>query len=322
MVLGHAFDGLMAAGLAPWNGPISQLHDVIYLFHMPLFFFLAGLLVDQRLRRKGRVAFLRDLIPGVVAPYLIWAPIAVATQVVFSGVTNVARSDLAGSLISILSAPVLWLWFLYALCGFHLLAVLGAGRARALLVASVVAYPVVLLFAVPEIVGRMIEMAPFYALGVVMGPWLIGRQPVSRPGLIVALTLGFTVLAWLGLALHVAYWTLAAIPAAIVGVALAVALSQTRPIRTSGFLIFVGRRSLPIFLLHVFFVAGSRIVLHRLFGIDAVWALAPVLIAAGLIGPLLVYAVATRLGLSVFVGLGRPEPRRRIERDDPAPSAA
>jgi hypothetical protein len=64
----------------------------------------------------------------------------------------------------------------------------------------------------------------------------------------------------------------------------------------------VGRMTMPVFLLHVIFIAGTRILLVKLLGFSDV-AVLPLLVAVGISGPLLVRRVTDRLGLSAILAL-------------------
>jgi hypothetical protein len=64
------------------------------------------------------------------------------------------------------------------------------------------------------------------------------------------------------------------------------------------------RNTLPIFCLHVLFVAGTRIVLAKLVGISEVMLILPAAIFAGIAGPLMIVAIAERYRLRSALGLG------------------
>ncbi|WP_170979204.1 hypothetical protein [Roseomonas sp. HF4] len=65
---------------------------------------------------------------------------------------------------------------------------------------------------------------------------------------------------------------------------------------------FLGRRSMAIYVLHVMALAGTRIVMTKLFGI-ATPALLPLLVFVGVTVPLAASGIARRLGLARALGL-------------------
>lgn len=53
VVFGHVLVGMRAAGLGSENPWMINSQNIVYSFHMPLFFFLAGLNVDRSLQNRG-----------------------------------------------------------------------------------------------------------------------------------------------------------------------------------------------------------------------------------------------------------------------------
>ncbi len=72
----------------------------------------------------------------------------------------------------------------------------------------------------------------------------------------------------------------------------------------STFLASIGFYSYSIYLFHVFFTAGARIVLSR-FGVTELWVLFTFALAAGLAGPLIVELVAARYNPARIFMLGK-----------------
>ena len=72
VVFGHSLGGILDM---PGYAHIPILREIflaIYVFHMPLFFFLSGLMVRPRLERS-RNAFLIDIFASVAYPYFLWS---------------------------------------------------------------------------------------------------------------------------------------------------------------------------------------------------------------------------------------------------------
>lgn len=83
-------------------------------------------------------------------------------------------------------------------------------------------------------------------------------------------------------------------------------------------LAFIGDKSYAIFLFHVFFTAGSRIVLLKIFPDISPSLLFPVGLAAGIAGPIAIDWAAQRHPLSASLLLGlRYQPRSRRPQDEP-----
>ena len=93
---------------------------------------------------------------------------------------------------------------------------------------------------------------------------------------------------------------------AILGAGATVAISSlpvfAGPRGRGGSLAEIGRLTMPIFLLHVLFIAGCRIVLARFAHLTNPAVLLVILVAAGLIGPLLTERVLRPLKLQRWLG--------------------
>jgi peptidoglycan/LPS O-acetylase OafA/YrhL len=148
----------------------------------------------------------------------------------------------------------------------------------------------------------------FYALGVLAGPWLL-RGAAALPGpraaaMAASLALVWALAAFAAGAGGQAYTSVAALPAALAGGA-AVIVFATLPRGAMGRLwILLGQASMAIFLLHVLFVAGVRITLHKLLGVEAPGLIFVLSCGAGIAGPLLVRRLARRVHAARALGLG------------------
>ena len=76
MVYGHTAQGGMHRRW--WDASphvtsaIDFLNAFIYSFHMPVFFFVAGLFIERSLARRGPGAFTLEKIKTILYPYLLW----------------------------------------------------------------------------------------------------------------------------------------------------------------------------------------------------------------------------------------------------------
>jgi fucose 4-O-acetylase-like acetyltransferase len=134
VVYGHVISGLSNAGVLQTISVASkQALDLsvqgIYTFHMPLFFFLSGLLLkDHQLKTdRQRLIFAKKKISSLMYPYLIWSIIFGATINLFSENLNRTGISWASIPYQIAFNPTSHMWFLYALCLINL-AVLGLKR--------------------------------------------------------------------------------------------------------------------------------------------------------------------------------------------------
>jgi len=306
VIFGHAVGGFRDAGMVNADGVLGTSFYTVYTFHMPLFMFLSGMLIQRRLE-KGRLPFLKSLGTSIILPYLIWAPIVVLVLGAVGGLTNGGEGrSLTHSLVAILWGPPGWLWFFYSLLLCHLTAVVMPYGRYGLLLLALCLIPLSLLIKLPIVLSMTSRMLIFYALGVLIGPALTTRQMQVPSWAPAALAIPFAVAVWLALSKGVGYWSVQAIPAAICGAAAVLAASAGPLFQNNRWIAYIGKRSMAIYVLHVFFVAGVRIAFDKILGYREVAVTLPISLFAGLLGPLICYEIASRLKISEWVGLGKP----------------
>jgi glycosyltransferase involved in cell wall biosynthesis/fucose 4-O-acetylase-like acetyltransferase len=294
VVLGHTMYGMMRASI-PLPAGSSYALDWMYLFHMPLFFFLSGLFVLPSLQ-KGIGRFAAHRMGTVLYCYLLWSVLNAVVRSAFSNYTNYKTEW------SILEQawykPMGELWFLYVLflC-YALYATLYAINTRPwgvlFLGAALLPLAHIIDFGAWEILEKTIFHFFFFALGA----WASGLGlPSCRSVALSALlaTLCFALFSWIVYCR--AYFGLWHVPVALLGISGTVLVANIlarwsccRFIRNMGVL------TLQIYLAHTCFSAGWRIMCQKGFGVDAsAWYLLGGT-AAGVCMPMLLQSVLTRL---------------------------
>lgn len=113
VVYGHVARGLMSSGLAPDAAWLRMVDRGIYMFHMPLFFFLAGFFFWSSRRQRSAPAFMRGKVETIVYPYLLWSLLQGGLEVALSRFTNGAATS--EQVLGLLWLPRAQFWFLYSL---------------------------------------------------------------------------------------------------------------------------------------------------------------------------------------------------------------
>jgi fucose 4-O-acetylase-like acetyltransferase len=310
VVAGHSLDGIISAGMTGATGVLAAAQYWIYTFHMPLFFLLAGLFIYRRVR-DDTSRFLKTTATRILWPYLLWS--LIQGLIVMMAAPYVNHPPQAGD--SILSM-LLWdpgaqFWFLYALLLMHLASVLivPALGPRALFGVAVVFFCFGIIVPLPRVFSLACYFFPFYASGVWVG-WSdlsVSKVPAAlrRPWTWIGAGAAWMLCAGLAYAHGDGYWSVATYPAAVFGIIAVLSIATAPAVATNRFLAFVGARSMSIFLLHVLFVASVRVALEWRGGITSAALLVPLLITAGIIGPLIVAEIADRLAVADLLGLGR-----------------
>lgn len=309
VVIGHALGGLIDSPLGQGQLTFRQVFFAIYTFHMPLFFLLTGLHVERRVA-AGPVRFARHLLPTIVWPYFLWSFLQVSIIATLGSLVNRPADNYLHSVVALPWHTQGQFWFLHTLFFVHVIAIAllrRMGREGIVLI-GLAAKAVAMLLPVPPEVRFITINLLWYAIGIGLGReglerLVVQRRPIVRavliPGL-AALLIGFTLIRLplfgadlpLGTAASPEIanlaWRPPAMAAAIAGALAVIGLASLQtPLRAM--LAWVGRITMPIFLMHVLFIAGTRIVLMKL-GLALPLPILVLAIAAGLIGPAIVQA--------------------------------
>ena len=300
---------------AGWSG----LSHALKPLRMPLFFVISGVFASAAVSRPWSAQVRRRLLSPAYL-YVVWLLLLAAVFAVEQDLPMNRTQDLGELALDLVFAST-GLWFLYALAVYFLLARLTVRVPTAWLLgaaAAVAASASLLPIAEANRVSVLVHFVHF-AVGVrcpeVLRRLAEDRRPLTGP-LVVAFVGGAVLLAWAGapLSLEITLLSLVAVPA---GIRLAAATRRVPPVADG--LAWVGRRTLPIYVLHVPLLA----VVHHLApdtlpagGTPAflVAATYPLLVTALVVGACLaVRSVAVQVGLRALFEL----PRRRADARTP-----
>jgi fucose 4-O-acetylase-like acetyltransferase len=322
VVLGHCLDGLIASGFLPASLAWPALAVfVIYLFHMPLFFVVSGHLASGK-HRPARTT-LAKLVPTIVYPYFLWSILEGLALVYLSKYTN--SHEPISALYKILWIPLVPYWFLYALflCHAAYLAIRKLSHGIQLAIASV-AFLAPQFFLGPLnnahllIVPETVRGFLYFVLGVISVAQVkqFGRWTAIMATILFVL---FTIVYYQS-QLSGAITAPAALPAGIAGIVATLAWSRmlaTREGWLAATLAFWGRYSMSIYVMHIFFTAGTRIALKHLAVASSQPPAGPTLLttaieivaalAASIGLPLAINWVASKFDLDKWFGLQHME---------------
>lgn len=325
VVFGHAAGGLIDAAGKGSMPTLRYVFLAIYTFHMPLFFLLSGMFFEQRMH-KGSGRFFSQLLITIAYPYFLWSIIQFGLIFSLGSIVNHPAGQFFPTILALPWQSVSQFWFLQALFLINLLcfAAWKIGGVKAMLGAALLAKLFALFVPTTAAISLAASNAPYFALGGLIGwrrasDWLV-RTPVSAR---IAIMLGAAAVVTL-LAINAnaiqpyitietassagiakVAWIPAMLPATLLAGAALLLLAESVS-RSDGWFAatieYFGMMSMPIFLLHVMFVAGLRIGLSRLAGIEGIEAL-PLLVLVGIGGPLLVRLVTDRMRLTRLLAL-------------------
>jgi fucose 4-O-acetylase-like acetyltransferase len=297
VVYGHTAQGMVHRGW--WAiSDAAFSHTFIYSFHMPAFFFVAGLFVAGSIARRGNKGFAIEKLKTILYPYILFAIISVVLEPLigrFKSQTkpfqwNVFLLNLADGQAS---------WFLFVLFVCFMLALATSRIPAWLRFAVAVLIGIVPLFG-PPIVSDVLHEFCFLAAGMWIGTGIYQLERIRTT----AAALGFVAIAsFQATAVHLygpsvlGRWIY--IPAGFTGTAALFLLARLLDKHRLGDgLAWIGRASLAIFLLSAFAQGATREILLRIFHTQEFWLqlLLPTFFATLL--PTIVWYQQDRWGLS------------------------
>ncbi len=310
VVMGHTERALIEAGVLPkanWH----TFDFSIYTFHMPLFMFLAGLNVPRSLR-AGAGPFLRGKLLTVVQPYVVWSVIYGAAMAMFSKFAN--HPTQLADILQIGWHPVSAYWFLYVL--FILMVVATVVKPRPMLAIAAVTFVLGEPFEQDYLANQLLHFPLFFTAGIVLRHHR--RLPaISMPSAVLLAIVGASTLVAAHDAGMVNYSSIMMLPTAICGIGVMIWLAQT--IDRTAVLAFVGRLTMPIYVMHIMVAAVARTVLKAAFhGAPSPAIDMTLSTLMALCGPIVAYGVLRSLHLLPFFGLAiGPRGRRWVGRPVP-----
>lgn len=309
VVYGHVLRGIKdaAMGISPEFFYYSD--NIVYSFHMPLFFFLSGMFVNKSLS-KGE-GFIGDKIKTIVYPYFLWSIIAGGVQVLMSDYTTKERQ--IEDLFVILYQPLGEYWFLYVLFLCYLL---YAFLSRLFSIYLIFAAAVAAYFLVPyvepwvlHVIKLLLKNFVFFvsgALAVSLGALGMPSKP-SVP-VVLAVIVTFFLLQAASLLAHAEDLLIVELLLAAFGIFMvitaSVALAQGRGVPV---LRYIGSLSLPIYVSHVLAASGIRIVLSKFLHFNDATVHAILGVTLGLLFPIFLVYLMRKINFPyLFVLKGKP----------------
>jgi len=307
VVFGHVWRGLHASAIITDDALFQVLDRLIYSFHMPLFFFLSGLVFKESQHDITRTLFARIV-------RLLW-PLALWTWIYFS--FKIIAGSLANSPIRADEFPYFPLppreqfWFLWALLLVQFAVTITLSMATRLLnrpiaiaLTSTASLALYLFVAVPEVLAPYVVGAvmhsPFFLAGMAYSLATSRRRFVGS---------ALPYLALFTAAIAIALVTNGRNTDLVIGIVAAVALTTAMrilynsgsPSRPLSIVRDLGLASMAIYVTHVIFTASTRIGL-KMAGILDLRVHILLAVLAGVLLPLVIYRLAKRAGVTRIAG--------------------
>lgn len=297
--VGHLFLSFQESGIRD-TLLISYGIQVIYHFHVYIFFFCSGYLLQKSVQRyTERMRFAKSkLIRGLdfLIIYILFSGITFGIKILLSGDVN---SPVEHTFLEVLlSYPINQMWYMYAICVITLCTVIPrTERELKLVVLGAIGLKIIMCVPgcsnyIPIPLNYLFDNQIWYVMGML---WAYKR--IELPKRLTALfTAVFITVSsaefflWKGNDVLDALLTFAGL-AASAGWFSSFTANKTKMPRTWA---LIAKYMLQIYLLHTIFAAGIRIVLLRL-GIASFWVHLPLGILFSIVAPIVCGAVAERI---------------------------
>lgn len=312
VVVGHAGRGILNAGIADETGLLLTVDRAIYVFHMPLFFILAGITFAMRPPVRLYPDLSRKLWRLFYA-LMVWTYTFLVMRAIAGENTNAVATW--EDLLVLPLPPVAHFWFLWALL-VNIATFTALRMIFNKIISDILFWPISFLvltatyltLSIPANLIPYIGQALSYSLAFTTGG-LIGSLPIrstapSRDFSIIMLVLFIAILITsmqVNIPEHFIIMN-GIILSIILIIPIQYASDRFRDLLLLKLFALLGITSLAIYVMHTIFSATLRILLLKLSVDDPVLQLV-FGSAAGVLGPLAAYTFARRYGLLRVAGL-------------------
>jgi fucose 4-O-acetylase-like acetyltransferase len=303
VVFGHAIGGIARSHCCGSGILADEVSYVVYTFHMPLFFFISGLLAVGRRTADIRSSLAQTAAP-IIYPYLLWSVLQTSLALAAGSAANQPRDFT--TLLSVLWKPTDQFWFIYTLFFIRIIDVLFFGsltRSQTAILTCGVFGLFLELFWNSTDVGNLANLLyglQFYLLGRCFTRDDVRRLPSLTTVVALFGLLGFS---WFGFNHDIHHRSIA--PAALAGIVMALGLAleiERRNGCLSSLLSLLGRHSMAIYLMHVIATGAARFLLIRTSWDVSYWIAVVITTGAGAFIPLVVAVAADRWDMSYYLG--------------------
>ncbi len=295
VVYGHVVGG---ADVSNMKIPAAFLffREIIYHFHMPLFFFLSGIFVQHSLLSRGIKKFILDKLCFIAYPYFVWSILQGMILILISNYTylNFSISDL----LVVWYKPLQHFWFLYSLMLMYVtqaaLTVIGRFALSLTVLASIFLYFYPIMSPIVGVDHFSINLI-FFAIGMNYKESSLDEM-INRnlSFLIVILVIGLFVSCEV-FTRFIESAKIFSLPATIVGIIM-VSLISKYFAKTDFFpsIKTVGFYSMPIYLAHGIGGSGARVILYNILGLKNYNIIIFISCVMGVAIPLILYKLMMR----------------------------
>ncbi|GAB4529614.1 MAG: acyltransferase [Anaerolineae bacterium] len=273
----HVIYGLRDAGME-FSTEFNAFVDgwKFFSFNMPVFFFMSGLFLARSVQKPLGV-FIGDKLRTLAYPYFVWSLLTLLMGTFTAGAAN-SRFGLSWeSVVSLLYRPTFQYWFLFILFPVVIAAALMAKRQIDLRWLFVPTFLMMLASILVEYPSLWQESVLFYtvwlSIGVIFGDFTRRTlETISNRNLLLVLV--STGLVWGSFAFGGEQMRIIWVRPVILAFGLVMVFSIATFLarfQALGIIRRMGHYSLEVYLAHIIFGSGARIILDRVFNVETTW---------------------------------------------------
>lgn len=310
VIYGHALGGIMNSNVSISTDSLKIPYDIIYGFHMPLFFFLSGIFAVRWVRRAWKLA-LKQKIFSLVVPYFSWTIITGTIMAFAQSVTNsgLGIKDMVMSPI----APFSEYWFLYVLFIVFIVYYLGERLIGSnwLLVVSF------LFFLLRPFIYKVWIFDAFSMnfLFFMLGTQVLKRKEIQEflqgsvvkcvisLGVFIVVNIVYLMTIDTGNYLMISYYRLITTVCGVLFVIFSAQLLE-HCVKLASMLVWLGKASMAIYVMHLIPIAGARIIALKILKVTNVVSLSFVISIIALLTCLFAYVLLKKVKVGKLI-LGR-----------------
>ena len=274
VVYGHVARGIFNAGMMSDEHLFRVVDSIIYSFHMPLFFFLAGLFFVGSIKKRGEGGLIINKVDTIIYPYIVWSLIQGGIGYTLNGITNFSTS--IQDVYSLLWQPHDQFWFLYALFLIFVIYTLiyrFIPNVIMLFILSVLLYLFQdFLYSPWGIMNSIYKFGVYFCAGILFSKYMtinIKISPIWSISAVILFVLAQTFYhSYLKLT-YLSYNGLMLMLLALASIFTVVIVSQVLAQKGSNLIRTIGSYSLQIYLVHIIFGSGFRIFMQKMLGIES-----------------------------------------------------
>ncbi len=337
----HCFESMEKAGLDMKSYPFLEYINVFFFgFRMPLFFIASGIFISGSMRKRGLGTYAKNRVQTILYPMMVWGIIQITLQILMSGSAHTNSDVDPVSYLYLLIWPrttgqfwylnaLFFVGIIYAVLKSFLKFKLGHQLALGLTLYALNAYF--------NHKGTNIYLGAdickyylFFAIGDAISGFMLEEKTAkifTSWKLIVPLLASFITIQYFFTKINMQphlntqtnvmevsnyyienHMPLFFLVVALIGCAMSIAFSfSLKKYNKARFLRVVGYNSVHIYCMQIIAMSVARLVFVKLLGISYVPLLALMILAAGLLIPMIFYNICLRLNMWWLFTLRKPE---------------